>query len=281
VNPDGQLDATFGQAGVVDANFGSRDERPSAVIALTSGETLVVGIHAEKGIEGTFLAMFDADGKPSSRFGPQGVAVVDPLPGKEFTTRATFDGEGRVILAGYSVTKKMGFVARVLGDGTLDPSFGTAGAAANAAWDINTAWALAIDSDGKVLLGGQSKRDTAIVVRLDANGREDATWGRAGVARGVDHSGDQLYALFPATDHAIIGVGFRGLATDSRTILMKLSPNGTPDTSFGTGGVLLGTAKGSFLSAGTVGAGGAIIGVGMRSGKGDQIDGLAMRFVPR
>lgn len=290
VMPDGQLDPTFGQGGVVSVNFGGNDERPSAVIALTSGETLVIGNHASMTFDGTYIAAFDAEGKPSVRFGPTGMVFVDPLPGREFATRALVDGEGRIVLGGYSVTRKAGFIARVLGDGTLDPSFGDHGVASKSTWEVSSAWALALDSDGKLLLGGQSKKDTAIIVRVDANGQEDPTWGKAGVARGPEQSGDQLYALFPAADRSIVGVGFRGLANDARPILMKLGSSGARDTTFGSGGVLLGTTRGAFLSAGTVGANGSILGVGMRvgtagprgnGGNPEQIDGLAMRFVAR
>ncbi len=277
VLPDGQLDQTFGTGGVVSTNFGGSDERPTVAIALSNGDTLVVGNHSSRG---AYFALFDETGKRSTRFAPEGVAFFDVMPGREYVTRAILAADSSLVLGGYSVTKKVAFVARVHLDGAPDVGFGDRGVAVLVGSQIQSAWALAVDGTGKVLLGGQTKNDTVVVARLEHDGHVDPSWGKSGYLRGPERAGDQVYALLNTEGGGVLGIGFRGLANDARTLVMKITPNGGLDPAFGAGGVLLGTTRGEFLTAGAVDASGGVIGVGMRSGKGEQIDGLAMRFAP-
>ncbi len=279
VMPDGQLDPTFGTGGVVVSNFGGNDERPTGIIALANGGTLVVGNHSSRTDDSAYFALFDERGAPDTRFGPKGVAFFDVMPGREFVTRAILGADGSLVLGGYSPKRKVAFVARVHLDGSPDLGFGDRGVTVLVDSDIGSAWALTIDGDGKVLVGGQTRNDTVVIARVDRNGHLDPSFGKGGYLRGPARAGDQVYALFPTASNGIVGVGFRGLANDARSLLLKITPDGKLDTTFGIGGLLLGNARGEYLSAGAVDASGGLVGVGMRAGtKTEQIDGLVMRF---
>src|SRR5262249_29187109 len=86
-------------------------------------------------------------------------------------------------------------VTRFTPNGTLDTSFGTGGtkrvqtAPGTTRMDISSAIAVAVQADGKIVLAGQSTLPggvqalEAIVLRLDATGNLDPTFGNGGIVR--------------------------------------------------------------------------------------------------
>jgi len=68
---NGSLDATFGNAGLVTANFGGDDDADSVVLQ-SSGAILLIGTSLQNGQPMTGVAAFDSSGTPITSFGNSG-----------------------------------------------------------------------------------------------------------------------------------------------------------------------------------------------------------------
>jgi uncharacterized delta-60 repeat protein len=150
--PDGTLDATFGEGGVVEANVSTTVEEVTGLVQLEDGKLLAIG-HA--GTDGTVtLARYSAAGVPDLTFGDGG--TISAAIGLVTTNGAILDEQGRVIVAGRS--SSLPTVARFLPSGALDRSFGDAGMAVVnfgiAGDSASGANGAAIDSDGRIVVSG-------------------------------------------------------------------------------------------------------------------------------
>jgi uncharacterized delta-60 repeat protein len=118
-------------------------------------------------------------------------------------------------------------------NGQLDATFGSQGKVF-----VNTlvpATALASQADGKLLaLGGMT------LSRYNADGSVDSGFGSGGKVTIVANGGglDTMTALAVQPDGKIVVVGFSSLPTafNDDFVVMRFNTDGTPDTSFGSGG---------------------------------------------
>ena len=143
--------------------------------------------------------------------------------------------DDRVVLSGdlfpNSAMKKM---VRTNADGSLDSSFNAGGAGAN-----DSIGAIALQADGKILIGGQFTQYNGIgvgvnrIARLNSDGSLDGTFRTAGT--GLNNS---VKALLVQPDGKIIVGGsftsFNGVAAGN---LLRLDANGALDTTFNSGGI--------------------------------------------
>ena len=91
--------------------------------------------------------------------------------------RMVAQADGRLVVVGSGQTDGRGFVTRLLANGESDPGF-TAGDVLDA---LAEATALAVDPDGSIVIGGiTSDLSDAVVMRLQANGALDQSFGNAG-----------------------------------------------------------------------------------------------------
>lgn len=150
--------------------------------------------------------------------------------------------DGSIVVAGtsgYGGTQD--FVAvRYLSDGTLDPSFGNGGKALlSIDFGDDIARALALQPDGKVLLGGYSYTSNGIgfaLARLNTDGSADASFGAGGFITTVlpGDIASQARAIALQQDGRIVlaGGGTEGFA------VMRYMDDGQPDTTFGAAGLV-------------------------------------------
>jgi len=131
--------------------------------------------------------------------------------------------------------------------GQLDKTFGKGGIflGQNAGLSTSIAAALAIQSDGRILIAGQTPSLQAGVFRLTANGALDISFGTGGMA--VIPRSSNLGALgFLATGVVIepdgkIVLAISSSAADALPVLelARFNSNGSLDTDFGLGGIVL------------------------------------------
>ena len=267
----GKLDESFGNGGVVIGNFG-RSGAPCAVLPRSDGSFVVVG-------RGAFA--YRPDGTLDPRFGDGGKAAF-AVTGKSagaFSTRAVLAPDGGVVAGGYHAQAGRGFVARLSKTGDPDVLFGSAGTVMLAEPPVSSAWAIAVDSENRVLLGLQTGDRRAAVVRLLRDGTHDPSFGSGGIAI-VDPAGDdQLYALLHDANDRIVGVGFRGLAEDAQALVTRLSTRGAVDRSFGDRGVVIRRVAngGTFQFAAGWDASGRLVTAG-DVWNGNQSRALLMRY---
>ena len=153
------------------------------------------------------------------------------------------------------------------GTAAFDPTFGDDGrSVVDSTGRYDTAATLAVQADGKILLGGHQGGggpESGVLVRLDADGSLDASFGAAGVVVLPDVTWVQSLAVQP--DGRIVVAGDREYNPSS--VVLRLNADGTPDAAFGTGGVVHmgGVASVRFRTL-TIAPDGRIVAVGSGSG---------------
>ena len=189
-----------------------------------------------------------ADAQPGAfdpTFGSGGVVVAD-LGGAART--AVYDvktqPDGKVVALEVDIVSNATYVLRYLPDGTPDPSFGQQGVATlPSALDP---YALALQPDGKVLVGGSVSPGSFAVARLLATGELDQDFdGDSGNANGLVST--QMSAAGPGHGHAItvdsknriVLAGTQNAATKSYFAIARYQPDGKLDQNFNGGGRLV------------------------------------------
>lgn len=198
----------------------------------------------------------------------RGVVVHSGARQGDSTGRAVaIDAKGRIVVVGATSNRTNNDLAvwRILPDGTFDISFGDGGlvthdsAAGGGGHDIGLA--VTIDSNGRIIVAGESRRsianqtpsdDDAVVWTFTAAGTLDTSFGngkgfvtRSGTLQGNDYAA----SVFVTSDGKIVA---GGQTVNNTTIydssLWCMLPSGDPDTSFGMSGTLtddMGLANGS------------------------------------
>lgn len=138
-----------------------------------------------------------------------------------------------------------GFLAKYTNAGVLDNSFGTNGIVKfNDAASINNYYfALALQSDGKILVAGNNQDNITLdetywVRRYNANGTVDNTFGTNGSASIFNTSGDDgtITNISLQTDGKIL-INFQ--TTPDDPAITRLNADGSLDNTFGTSGLLV------------------------------------------
>jgi uncharacterized delta-60 repeat protein len=123
--------------------------------------------------------------------------------------------------------------------GSLDPTFGHRGIfSTNFATCCGDVGSIALQSDGKILVGGQAQitRLVGVVFRLNSNGTLDITFGTGGmVTISLGSIGATIGGLAVQPDGKIVA-SVEGVFV-ARGDVTRLNGNGSVDTSFGTNGI--------------------------------------------
>lgn len=243
----GHLDPSFGAEGKVVTDVGGRQGGPrtellgAKAIALQADGKIVA---AGAGPRHFALARYTSDGHLDASFGPGGV-VVTTVGGADAAEAIVVQADGRIVVAGWS---DFAFaVARYLPSGQLDGTFGTDGKVVTKAGedDFDSAEAVAVELDGKIVVaGGTGPRfPAAVLVRYTSAGKLDPSFGRRGVATGLNVA----TAVAIQRDGRIVVAGGANYPADPCcstrmehiVTLLRYTRSGRPDRTFGNGGAVV------------------------------------------
>ena len=242
----GVLDSTFGGDGKVVTTFGTTVFGSASGIAVQADNKIVVSGTAN----GDFTVVrYLANGTLDTSFSSDGKASLSVSSASETPTAMAIQPDGGIVVAGYVTsggTDQM-VVARFRGDGGIDTSFGAGGFTILELAGSNRATCVALQPDGRILLGGGTSvgYDMALV-RLNADGTMDGTFGNAGLTTvSFGSYVDFAYAVALQADGRILLGGYTSatsLSPQSQSFAVaRIQPDGTLDPTFGSGG--LATAK--------------------------------------
>jgi uncharacterized delta-60 repeat protein len=282
-NADGTIDKTFADLGTLlvdlpgDAEGGGGPQE-TALVALPGGKFVVAAIVRPGTVGETkaVLMRFTADGAVDRTFGTAGVSTTVlgdlPLLYGDFYGRFPIarDAGGRFVVA---VRKPAGYsLARFTADGKLDGTFGDGGFAAVTAGAagpgvIFAVKHVALDARGRVVVLGNERRGNepgfvshALVARFTADGKADQTFspggadgsGLARLSFGGGGAPEEADALLVQRDGKIVLTGIRPRTSNDDSydsVLERLTEDGSPDASFGVGGVsVIDTKRGARLT---------------------------------
>src|SRR6266542_138320 len=203
-------------------------------------------------------------------FGAGGVLVSD-LGGDDYANGLAVRPGGSIVVAGSSYDEMM--AAQYGPDGTLDPSFGTAGVVRISHDPTlgSTASDVALQQDGKVVLAGRefgavsgSSLFDIAVARLNPDGTRDTSFGGGDGVVYLDLQGQQDEAAAVAVDSAgrIVVAGRSWVVLgNSDAVVVRLLPDGTRDRRFGRKGLVIPKVSGAWYDV-TVQADGRIVTAG-------------------
>ena len=249
---DGTLDASFGRGGVVLTDFAGQYDDLHALLVQPDGKILAAGMArgGDTGEDGFAVARYTPDGALDPTFGGGTGKVMlvmfDNLWGGDEAAHAmALDEAGRIVLAGWAQPPNGGSgtaigVARLLPSGDRDVSFGGEGMVRTVVAGAGSAWvmahAVAVAPGGKVVVaGGAGDGGSAfVVVRYNDNGTLDGTFDGDGITVTAFVPGDVTSATSVAVDAA--GRITAGGTTAGDFALARYNPDGTLDSTFGTGG---------------------------------------------
>jgi uncharacterized delta-60 repeat protein len=177
------------------------------------------------------------------------------------------------------------YVAKLAADGTLDPTFGTAGKSM-LRWDYESIGnAIRQQADGKLVVAGSVRSNATslmLVVRFNADGTLDTSFGTNGTFTVSPPPGySDATALAIAPDGRIVVAGSTTfIQTDM--VVLRLTAAGALDPTFGTGGVKIIDFRGGLDAASGVAvlASGKILvtGTGAQSATNANLDFAAARL---
>jgi uncharacterized delta-60 repeat protein len=258
----GDLDPSFGHGGIVVTHF--EDPNPygpgiAQAVAIQPDGRIVAAGHTGVDFSGRLaLARYLPDGSLDPTFGTGG-QVVAPTSGPPLTIAyaATIDSSGRIVVAGDIAPPGGGTrfaVARFNPDGSLDSSFGSGGAVTTtfSLDGVGEARSLAIDSSGRIVAGGWNYDDTGrnpefALARYEPNGTLDPTFGSGGkvVTPFVTPPYDKINSIALDSAGRIVAAGNTATNSGYELAVTRYNPDGSLDSSFGTGGKVSAAAFGS------------------------------------
>lgn len=182
-------------------------------------------------------------------FGSVGKVVTSVSAGQDKAYGIAIQADGKILVAGYGTNTTTGkdfALVRYNTDGSLDANFGVSGIVTT---DLQTnsedvAYAMALQADGKIVLGGYSDngvgRDAALV-RYNADGTIDTGFGASGIVL-TDFDTlrtDEIKALkiHTATGNIVVGGSAAASASIGKPILARYTSSGALDTAFNTTGI--------------------------------------------
>ena len=252
-NADGSLDTTFDTDGQLIA---TATMTINAVRPLTDGKFLTIGTTNSD----FAVARYNSDGSLDSKFGTNGTATTN-MYSSDYASAAMVQADGKLVVVGAAPAGYYFGIARYNSNGTLDTSFSYDGAQIVYYGGYGAATAVAIQADGKVVVGGDGSNDFKIV-RLDRYGELDTSFDTDGIVTTDLGGTDIIKTVTVLSSGKILAAG----TSDGNLALVRYNANGTLDTSFDTDGKLVtdlgGTetlnslialADGKFLAAGSDG----------------------------
>jgi uncharacterized delta-60 repeat protein len=216
--PDGQLDPTFGTGGTATTHpagggIAALVRQPDGRLVAGGSAVATVG-----GAEVFALARYEADGRLDPTFGTGGLVITHV--GREAALNAlVLQPDGRLVAGGVAGVATVSGVrvfalARYEADGRLDPTFGIGGLVTTYMGRSDGFGpgleALVLQPDGRLVAGGYAPGypvNNFTLVRYEADGQLDPTFGMGGVVSTDVGGSDTIHALVLQPDGRLVAGG--------------------------------------------------------------------------
>ena len=245
-------DEGFGAGGISLIRVGTLSDEARVVRMDSSGRAVVAGnLYTSTGAPSVGVVRLVDDGSPDPTFGVNGRAVitVGAIGSAASANAMALQPDGKIVVAGdllaSGATLPSMFVARLLVDGTLDTTFDGDGvlmvplpANKNALW----ANAVAVQSNGRILIAGGESPGGLFIVGLQSNGSLDTTFGTSGYIERIS-AAPRYHSLALQADGKILASGFAlhpsPIAPPPDLLLDRYLADGAIDPAFGSNGAVI------------------------------------------
>jgi len=245
LNTNGTLDTTFGSGGVFSISpknavlpngfFGVAIQPDGKIVAVAAG---LIGVQ---------VVRLASNGTLDTTFGTGGLTASVTVPGGIGSGGLALQANGDIVIVAGALNPSL--MARFTTSGQLDTTFGTGG---QVNLQYGTPTQVAVMSNGKILVtsGATGKlilfpfpnAQAGAITRYNSDGTVDTTFGAAGTASTVS-SASAL--VLQSNGKILVGgaitskVNAPGTANDVGFGIVRYNPNGSSDSTFGTGGVAI------------------------------------------
>lgn len=149
--PDGQLDSTFGDGGLVVAGEEGLDETAVAVALRPDGRIVMAGTSNKNGDRDFEVRQFLDDGSPDTDFGDSGVVTSPITEMNDDAADMLVLPDGRILVLGNNGSSVL---ARYTRSGALDPFLNSTGVLPVSVGDFGVVRSLALHDNNLVLISG-------------------------------------------------------------------------------------------------------------------------------
>ena len=253
-HPNGSLDTTFGNGGIVTTTFPGQGSYAFALALQADGKIIAAGtdfvnFSSDDSSDTDFaLERYNPDGSPDVTFGNDGQVTTDFDGFNDDAFSILIQSDGKLVAVG-SAKNPANFydfaLARYLSDGSLDTTFGAAGTVRTDFGDHNfdQARSAVLQSDGKIVAAGfaisqNGGVENFAVARYSSNGILDPSFNSDGMTE-IDFGSccQSANKILLQNDGKVVAVGYpNSESSDSDFVLARLDTNGSLDPTFGTGG---------------------------------------------
>ncbi len=229
LDPQGSPVANFGNDGIAAVSAGT-GAYANAIALVAGGRIVLSGTDRTAAVTHFVTAELNSDGSVNTAFGTHGLVAL-PQQGADWGM--VIQPDGAIVLAGQqTVNGRQGYMtARLLPTGDLDPTFGRGGVVTLPIGTSATGYAVGLRPDGDIIVTGDATDGQPVIATaaLRPDGSLDGGFGDQGVA---EFRGSSVNAMM------IDGAG-RILLAGCGAALGRLNADGSIDTSFGHGGVVV------------------------------------------
>jgi uncharacterized delta-60 repeat protein len=244
LNTDGTPDGSFGLGGFTSVAIAT-DDYGFAVALQADGKVVIAGRSGNP--EKASLARLTTGGVLDSTFGPGTGKVTVSIPSVATRARAvTVAPNGSIYIAGLAevAAENRTFVAKLTAGGVLDTSFNGTGYSIGTSNSGSTGFmSVAVQTDGKILASGATLGTTykvGAIVRYLPSGTLDPTFAAGGFFQATPSTANTAecngLALLPYGRINYVCSQYDGTSKYA-VFVGRLLPNGSPDPTFGVGGV--------------------------------------------
>lgn len=284
-HPDGRPDYSFGDDGLVvhDLSIG-RFEQVYDVVVQPDGRIVVLvgtlyGVQSDSFAFG--LARYNADGTLDRSFGSAqpGLVIIDPTAETDSGHALVLQPDGKyVVVGGTNVGGNWNYlVARYTASGAADSTFGVGGVIITDLGGSDSAYAVGIQADGKIVVAGSTSGDYGLV-RYQSNGVVDSSFGTDGVVYTDIGANDSVAGLAVLANGKIVVGGGNNTGDDWNPQIVRYTTTGSLDGAFGQNGIVASQLEGvQYVHDMALQPDGRILLVG-RQGNQETADLLAIRY---
>jgi uncharacterized delta-60 repeat protein len=239
-NSNGSLDLSFDGDGKVTTDLGDAVEFCYSVAIQSDGKIVLAGGTAN--FTKIAVVRYNANGSIDSTFDMDGVMTTTVGTTYNMGRAVTIQSDGKILIAGQSTSgaSRDFSLIRLNTDGSFDLTFGNAGKVLTDISGDDIAYAIALQADGKIVVGGSSNQDNAFsLVRYNTDGSLDITFDSDGkVVTSTTIGQDWATCLDIQSDGKIILAGNSNISGNVN-VLTRYNTNGSLDLSFDSDGIVL------------------------------------------
>ncbi len=221
--PDGSLDDSFGDQGIITTDLGHNESPQELHIHPNQDRILVTaGQEVYDTSDGSFFVLkYHLDGTLDTDFNDSGYLKFELYPSPHHPLSLNFQGDNKMIISGANNhNSENGFaIRRIHNNGTLDTSFGNGGIMyINHTGEFDFLFSVQLQSNGKILAIGarapEQSKFKIMGVMLDENGGIDTEFGDNGIlTKSFVYDSYNMYLL------GLLKVGEEGLIITGREVM--------------------------------------------------------------